>query len=296
MTVGELRSGWPAPEDPDGSCGEELAGRELIAERAESDERTLVRWHGAPLSLDRRSRPTPWVRVPTHPDLRYPQDRHARVVGSKSPVGGVSRQGSEALHGVGRPTPRSASTRSGSRPGLDARSFPPLGWSTSAVGACDDIQHSESQDMRVRCDLVVPLGLTTGTLTESQVSTSRMRPICSRRSSITSFRCCHRTKRATTSSGRREAGTDEPANLATACLMATRSSRDEATRTRPPTSSPLCKHAECAADQGGAQSARRLPFLACRTSRIARTAGPVSRARATARSIVMWEWESRSRA
>ncbi|MGO9793059.1 MAG: hypothetical protein ACLP8S_27130 [Solirubrobacteraceae bacterium] len=33
--LGELRSlsGWPAPEDPDGSRGQELAGRELIAER-----------------------------------------------------------------------------------------------------------------------------------------------------------------------------------------------------------------------------------------------------------------------
>jgi hypothetical protein len=35
LALGELRSlyGWPAPEDPDGSRDDELAGRELIAER-----------------------------------------------------------------------------------------------------------------------------------------------------------------------------------------------------------------------------------------------------------------------
>jgi hypothetical protein len=40
--LGELRllCGWPAPEDPDGSRGEELTGRELIAERL-ADE---VQW------------------------------------------------------------------------------------------------------------------------------------------------------------------------------------------------------------------------------------------------------------
>ena len=40
--LGELRSlyGWPAPEDPDGSRDEELAGRELIAERLVDE----VRW------------------------------------------------------------------------------------------------------------------------------------------------------------------------------------------------------------------------------------------------------------
>ncbi len=47
--VGELRSlyGWPAPEDPDGSRDEELAGRGLIAERL-ADEvewlRDCARW------------------------------------------------------------------------------------------------------------------------------------------------------------------------------------------------------------------------------------------------------------
>ena len=47
--LGELRSlyGWPAPEDPDGSRDEELAGRELIAERR-GDEvdwlRDCARW------------------------------------------------------------------------------------------------------------------------------------------------------------------------------------------------------------------------------------------------------------
>jgi len=40
--LGELRSlyGWPAPEDPDGSRDEELAGRELIADRLVDE----VRW------------------------------------------------------------------------------------------------------------------------------------------------------------------------------------------------------------------------------------------------------------
>jgi hypothetical protein len=40
--LGELRSlyGWPAPEDPDGSRDEELAGRELIAQRLVDE----VRW------------------------------------------------------------------------------------------------------------------------------------------------------------------------------------------------------------------------------------------------------------
>ncbi len=49
VALGELRSlyGWPAPEDPDGSRDDELAGRELIAERL-GDEvewlRDCARW------------------------------------------------------------------------------------------------------------------------------------------------------------------------------------------------------------------------------------------------------------
>ena len=47
--VGELRSlyGWPAPEDPDGSRDEELAGRELIGERLHDEVewlRDCARW------------------------------------------------------------------------------------------------------------------------------------------------------------------------------------------------------------------------------------------------------------
>ncbi len=42
--LGELRSlyGWPAPEDPDGSREEELAGRELIAARLLGRERLIA--------------------------------------------------------------------------------------------------------------------------------------------------------------------------------------------------------------------------------------------------------------
>jgi hypothetical protein len=86
--LGELRSlyGWPAPEDPDGSRDDELAGRELIADRLVDE----VRWRrdcAAWLEQLERGEYPPVVNL--RPEADDP-DRCNIVVDLKRPAGAAA--------------------------------------------------------------------------------------------------------------------------------------------------------------------------------------------------------------